>query len=100
MYISKKNQAILDAFETEKEKQDYLAEMRKKLREYGAKWQKANPVKFRECCAKWRKQNPEKVKEGNAKWQKENPVKAKKIWARTYQKRRAKKLEAEKQYLI
>ena len=70
MYISKKNQAILDAFETEKEKQDYLAEMRKKLREYGAKWQKANPVK------------------------------AKKIWARTYQKRRAKKLEAEKQYLI
>lgn len=34
MYISKKKQAILDAFETEKEKQDYLAELRKELKEY------------------------------------------------------------------
>jgi len=99
MYISKKNQAILDAFETEKEKQDYLAELRKKLGESCAKWRKKNPVKFRECCAKWRKENREKVKENIAKWQKENREKAKKIWARSYQKKRAKKLEAEKQLM-
>jgi hypothetical protein len=95
MYISKKNQAILDTFGTEKEKQDYLAE----LREVCYKWRKTNPEKFRESGVKWRKANPEKVKEGIVKWQKENPEKAKKIWARTYQKRRAKKLEAEKQLI-
>jgi len=34
IYISKKKQAILEAFETEKEKQDYIAVLREKLRKY------------------------------------------------------------------
>jgi len=67
MYISKKKQAILDAFETEKEKQDYLAELRRNDIECAKKWQKANPEKVKELTKKYYKENTEKAKEETRK---------------------------------
>jgi len=68
MYISKKNQATLDAFGTEKEKQDYLAELWKKLNEAVGKWRTKNPEKFKEYQERYRKENPEKQKTKNARY--------------------------------
>jgi hypothetical protein len=92
MYISKKKQAILDAFETEKEKQDYLAELRKELSEVASKWQKANPEKCREKNAKWQKANPVKIKEYGAKHYKENSEKCREKNAK-YRKENSEKLK-------
>jgi len=91
MYISKKKQAILDAFGTKQEKQDYIAELRKELSEVASKWQKANPEKCREKSAKWQKENPVKIKECRAKWQKANSEKFREINARYRAKKKAEK---------
>ena len=56
MYISKKKQAIIDAFETQKEKDDYIEVLVREFKERDAKRQ-----------AGYRKKNPEKYKENNAK---------------------------------
>ncbi len=52
IYISKKKQAILEAFETEKEKQDYLAELRRNYIERIRNLQKENPEKAKENAKK------------------------------------------------
>lgn len=52
MYISKKHQAIIDAFETEKEKNEYIDGLARKLKEYSAKYYKENAEKLKESRAK------------------------------------------------
>ena len=62
MYISKKHQAIIDAFETEKEKNEYIDGLARKLKESRAKYYKENPEKVKERQAKYRKENAEKLR--------------------------------------
>ncbi len=56
MKISKKKQAIIDAFETQKEKDDYINQLKmeylEKAREYNRKYRKDNPEKIREIYAR------------------------------------------------
>ena len=79
MYISKKNQAILDAFETEKEKQDYLAELRKNVARVKRAYREKNAENIKEVATKWRKANPDTLRIAR-------------------QKRKAKEFEEIKQY--
>ena len=67
MYISKKHQAIIDAFETEKEKNEYIDGLARKLKESRAKYYKENAEELKEYSAKHYKENPEKYKESRAK---------------------------------
>jgi hypothetical protein len=57
MKISKKKQAIIDAFKTQKEKDDYIEVLVREFKEQNAK-----------RYAKYHKENPEKVKERKAKY--------------------------------
>ena len=87
MYISKKHQAIIDAFETEKEKNEYIDGLARKLKESSAKHYKENPEKYKE----YYKENAEKLKEYSAKYYKENAEKLKESRAKRYAKKKAEK---------
>ena len=95
MKISKKKQAIIDALQTQKEKDDYINELKmehkEKVKEKVRKYRKKNPEKVKEINARYRKANPEKTKESNAKYRKENPDKVKELNAK-YHKENADEL--------
>jgi len=79
MYISKKKQAIIDAFKTQKEKDDYIdilkMEYLERVRQRSEKYYKENPEKLKEHNIKYYKANHEKAKEQQAKYRKKNAEK-------------------------
>ena len=95
MKISKKKQAIIDAFKTQKEKDDYIEVLVREFKErnakQNAKYRKENPEKVRERKAKYYKENLDKYKESRTKYRQENPEKLKEFRARCIAKKKAEK---------
>ena len=89
MKISKKKQAIIDAFKTQKEKDDYINELKmeykEKARERTRKYRKENPDKIKEQRARYLKENTEKLRQIARKYREANPEKER-VRLKKYQK--------------
>jgi hypothetical protein len=97
MKISKKNQAIIDSFKTEKEKNDFILELKNRFVEYHHNRYIANKQKIIERVRSWisKSENKGKVEKYKAKYRKKNLARTSKYNHQYYLIRKAKTKEIE-----